>query len=300
MKLNQILNEVPLAGYKTLSDTPKSKRGDPNAVSDKPEDFEKRSSSYTDKRDRRLITNPHAVKRLKNIFASDIPVDFYFYMVNTKEGRDFTEIGKVTRDWLKKNMPGVEPYIEDHEDSITVIFTNNKGDQKIPMTPWIMAHRIGHAFQRGRESPFLGHRYISQYTDTTTEINRVIDTLLINGYGVRKPTGNKEYYSYSDNNFAKARKKFYEAIGTFRSARKGKLRADFEFINELIAQYLITGEIKFNQIPKSFKANGFHYRFKASDEEYEDSNDELQMLARDLEYYVDNILSQAVNGIYVM
>ena len=81
MKLSDLIKEAPIAGYKTLSDKPSSKRGDPSQISKDPTSFDKRSSSFTDKRDRRLVTSETSVKRLKNLFEKTTE-DFYFYMVN--------------------------------------------------------------------------------------------------------------------------------------------------------------------------------------------------------------------------
>lgn len=296
MKINDILNEAPIAGYETLSDKPQSKRGDPSQISKSPEDFEKRSSSYTDKRDRRLLTNPISVKRMKNLFDKTSE-DFYFYMVNTKEARDFTEEGFVKREWLEKNMPGINEHVGDHEDGITVIFTNNRGDQKIPMTPWIMAHRIAHAFQRITNWKMHGGREISEYSSANEAIDGTVTDILKRSYGV------DTIHFRNDREAALVRKKFFEEIGTFRSARKKILRADFEFINELFAQYLITGDVKFNPLPKKIvlsKAWGHDGRALYLRGDREESEAMLDMLANDMEYYVENMLSQAIGKIFVM
>lgn len=290
MKIDDILKEAPIAGFQTLSDKPSSKRGDPSQISKSPEDFEKRSSSYTDKRDRRLLTQDSSVKRMKNLF-SKTDEDFYFYVVNTKEARDYTEVGKVSREWLDKNMPAVSPHIEDHEDGITVIFTNNKGDQKIPMTPWIMAHRIAHAMSRfNLRGPGMNRQMFS-YEELNTAINNTADVIL------------KDFYGTGATRDPSVRKKFFEAIGTFRSARKGILRQDFEFINELVAQYLITGEVKFNPPPKKIvlsKAWGNDSRALYFRGDMEEAKSMLDMLERDMTYYVDNMMSEAYGSIFVM
>jgi hypothetical protein len=232
--------------------------------------------------------------------------DFYFYMVNTKEARDFTEVGFVKWDWLKKNMPGIEPHIKEHEDGITVIFTNNKGGEKFVMTPWIMAHRIAHAFQR--YGPGGNFRSVSTYGDAEDEIDRVVDEILETNYGYKTPekTGawaRDDRWYENDKRRRLIRRKFFEAIGTFRSARNANLREDFEFLNEIFAQYLITGSIKFNPPPKKIvmrKAWGNDSDALYLRDEDEDAAHAVDTLSRTLEYHVENMLSQAIGSIFVM
>lgn len=294
--------ETPISTYKTLSDKPSSQRGDPSEIDDRPEQFAQRSSSYTDRRDRGLLTGEKAVQRMKNLF-SKTETDFHFYMVNTKEARDYTEVGLVSRDWLEANMPAISNHIGTHDSGITVIFTNNKGAAKVPMTPWIMAHRIAHAFQRGfREGR---GRPINSYTEAERAIDDIVDEILKYEYNVNYIPTRSDYYR--DNSgiqkYRLIKKKFFEAIGTFRSARKNMLREDFEFINELFAQYLITGENSFNPPPNKIvlsrawgnDADAVYLRGNKNT-----ATQKLEMLARDLGYYFENMLSEAESRIFVM
>lgn len=293
MKINEVLVEAPLMGYKTLSDKPNSPRGAPTEISDNPEDFNKRSSSFKDKRDRHMVSSTPMIKRIHKKFENT-DYDFYFYMVNTKEAKDFFEVGLVDRAWLEKNMPAVEPHIEDHDDGITIIFTNNSGDQKVIMTPWIMAHRIAHSMARFKKYP---HRHIQSYSSAESDLNREIADILNTHYKANVHT--------KDIPNSPIARKFFEAIGTFKSAREGKLRNSFEFLNEVFAQYLLTGSIKFNSAPKSIKVTqnrtSRHYMFSGdSPDDYEDVNYTLDSLSRTLEYWVDSMLGESQNRIFVM
>ena len=88
------------------------------------------------------------------------------------------------------------------------------------------------------------------------------------------------------------------ALGTFKSARDKKLRDFFEVYNELFAQYVITGEVTLNDLPSSFKAgrDTIPVRDKEAWEELKDNGS----LERTLEYYFDEILSEAEPYILVM
>jgi len=301
MRISEIaVGEAPISDYQTISDEPSSQRGDPTAISKDPEAFAKRSSSFTDKRDRVLTTNPKAVQQLKKKWEK-IGEDVYVYVVNSKEARDHTEVGVVTREWLETQMPAIAPHIPQHEDGITILYTNNKGAEKVPMTPWIMAHRLAHAMARGK---WQGGRDINEYSEAERSINDTVADILKTSYGYTPPSTDKYGNDRTSTvRYEKIRKKFFEEIGTFRSARNKKLRADFEFLNEVIAQYIITGKITFNPIPQKIiltkawgnDADGIYLR---NDEDM--SNQMIQTLSRDLEYYVENMFSQSIGRIFVM
>lgn len=292
MKLIEILSETPVADYQTYSDderAPSAGDGWSRDADDKkatifkhPDDFAARSSSFTDKRDKTLLTNPKAVQKMKDMFANT-EHDFYFYMVNSKEARNHTEVGLVDREWLEKNMKSIEPHIPDNEDGITVIFTNNKGAQKVAMSPWIMAHRIGHALNRGKED-------YSQYAEAEKSIKRITDQVLKDYYSFNPDMSNSQYYSL-------LKKKFYEEIGTFRSARNKKLRADFEFLNETFAQWLITSSgIKLNPVPKKLitrKAWGNDSEGVWGRGDAEHANQMVQDMGEELGYIFDNMMGEA-------
>ena len=276
MKIQEIIQEAPIRDYETFSDTPKSK-GSPDDISNSPEDFVARSSSFTHAKDRKLLTKPNQIKKIKDSFLKT-EQDFNLYFVNSKEARQHTEVGEVSREWLQKNMPQIESRIPEDIYGITIIFTNNKGDARIAMTPWIIAHRIGHAlarysYNRGLRRQMIGYEQID---------NMVKDMV--------------EYMSHFYNLSTELQKrKFFQEIGTFRSAREKNLRQDFEFINELIAQYIITGKIKFNKPPR----NRIFY-FRGNKEDYEEAVQYTEMYERDLAYLIDILLDEALGRIFVM
>ena len=308
MKLIELL-ETPVADYQTYSDTKDAPTGGVNTwdnhtppaggakISKDPEAFAKRSSSFTDKRDKILATNPKAVQKMKDMFANT-DFDFYFYLVNSKEARLHTEVGLVSRDWLSTNMPSIEPLIPNNPDGITVIFTNNKGAEKVALSPWIMAHRIGHAVRNSSES----------YKDAERTIDRATTQILEDYYNVKKPMKTYDYHNEyarrSESQYRLLKKKFYEAIGTFRSARNQNLRADFEFLNEVFAQWLITKSgIRLNPVPKKIvlsKAWGHdaNAAYGRGDEEY--ANHLVQEMGEELNHIFYNMMGEAIGKIYVM
>ena len=96
----------------------------------------------------------------------------------------------------------------------------------------------------------------------------------------------------------------FNAIGTQRSSRTGQITRPYEFLYELFAQYLGTGQIKLNALPRQQgygrKAWGHTTKslnLRGNDEEATYSTD---ILARDLELMFDDVLSSLVGKILVM
>jgi len=264
--------------------------------------------------DRRLVTNPVLIQRMRTKFAAT-SYDFQIFFANNPEGRKFQEIGQVDSEWLMANMPSTAKEFEilTHrgigfkEDSINIIFTNNTGAQRVPMTAWMMAHRIGHALRRTRGSASTaGTGYA--YTEASKYLINGTTDILENDYGI--PTSmladrNGNYGGYGEGSNRRKEllyRAFWHHIGTFRSARDGNLREEFEMLNELVAQYITQGEIRLNPLPETFQVNlggGWggrrNYRLRASEDQADTGS-----LAATMEYAIGDILSNAVGHIYVM
>lgn len=275
------LIEAPIADYQTVGDFNKP-------------------HSFKDKRDRTLITNPRSVERAHKKFANS-DMDFNFIFVNKLGASKFQEVGEVDINYIQKNLgDDVAKVVQDSQnktpDSVTIVFTNNAGAEKIPMTPWIIAHRIGHVLARskGSRDNFYYKEASNYLISGLSEIMEYYgkseyprsDSSMINSYG--------KYGNERNNQLIM--KNFFQKVATFRSARKGIIRDWFEVLNELIAQYITTGKIKFNDAPQSFKANRIDYRCK--DIEY--VNDLLDSLSNTMEYAIDSMLHTTHNKIYVM
>lgn len=244
MRWNEIIGEMPVRNQHHLSkpadDKGKTKRNAP--LDSGPEAFVKSAkSSFRKPADKKLASN---VKRTEKAFAKN-EHDFDFYFVNSPEANKHTEVGLVDAQWVSKNMPEFNEQFQKlyNPEHITVIFTNNKGANWVPMTPWIMAHRIGHA--SARTSGFGRNQ---QYEDFKKEMGYWTRDILQNVYGLKRINT----LGQSSREEQLILKKFWEMIGDFSSARRGKLRDYFEMWNELIAQYLIKGELNFRPLQPRF------------------------------------------------
>lgn len=272
----KFLIEAPISDYKTIGN------------------FDK-AHSFRDRRDRTLVTNPRSIERTYKKFDNS-DMDFNFIFVNKPGAGKFMEVGRVDISYVQKNLGddvanAVREAQNKTEDSVTIIFTNNSGDEKIPMTPWIIAHRIGHAL--AREGSSRSSYYYKEASDYL--ISGMSEIIKL--YGVREFPDKEDTISKRTNRDSQLlMKNFFQQVATFRSAREGIIRDWFEVFNELIAQYLTTGKIRFNDAPKSFKSNRTSYFCK----DLEEANAMVERLANTMEYTIDAMLHTTHNNIYVM
>lgn len=282
---NQRLVEAPIGDYKTIGDWSKN-------------------SSFRDKRDRMLIQHPKAIEMTRKKFGNTEYL-FNFYFVNSPAANKVTEEGMVTMDFIKQNLGDeVHDAVAKNmdNDSINIVFTNNKGSERKSMSAWIMAHRIGHVLARSNSNTDAygykeAHNHLLSQVATCMQFYGMEEfpererDMFGSGYGRtggRDPRRNQL-----------AMLAFFHQVGGFRSAREGNIRDWFEVMNELIAQHLTTGKIKFRPAPATFGQRGpkgFNYSTDAKDE----VDDILDMLARDMTYYIDNMLGSVVNRVFVM
>ena len=292
--LLNLLYEAPIEDYQTIGDFG-------------------RNSSFRRSADRRLVTNPNYVERIKNMFANT-GVDFRLYFVNSPEASHHTEVGGVDMAWLQQNMPKTLAEINERggfgEDAINVIFTNNKGAEWRPMTGWIMAHRMGHAILRtslgsrqdARETPFW-----TLYNDLQLKVKQILKAYGQNvpRYQNRDRGGYGGGYQQPPENFDAAMiRRLLGMIGTFRSARENNMRTAAEFIFECFAQYLVKGQITFNQAPQNIVTGHAWGRPQTSrgpgEEGTETINDAISWLEDSLTQEFESVLHGSVGKIFVM
>jgi hypothetical protein len=163
------------------------------------------------------------------------------------------------------------------------------------MTAWTIAHRLGHSVARER----IFREYLNKVMD------RQFLEIIRNVYGVNKISSSRSYVA----DYEPELKAFASAIGTMNSARSNKLRIYNEFHFETVAQWIITGKVKFNPLPrkillKSARAWGndsSQYLYaRVKDEELTEYNEMLQNTAEELEYNLSSIFGSIVNKIFVM
>ena len=280
-----------------------------------------KNSSFKHENDRKLLTNPKAQEKIIHKWQNT-KVPFNIYLVNSPGAGKFAETGKVNPEWIYNNLkPNVAKQIKISSDAINIIYTNNNGDQRVPMTAWVMAHRFGHAVSRygNGGNGFYGfgsERQIYAFTEARDELIRYSSMILEQSYGFNNLPDNEKkftavrrrsYSSYDRNDtipytydmLERLYLGFYRAIGTMRSAREHELRNEFEFILELLAQYMITGKIVFNPLPTKFRYGNNTAIFNEPNmKDY--FNGLLEDLAEGLTHIFDNLMHECVGKIFVM
>jgi len=258
---------------------------------------------------------------------------FDFIFVNTSQAAEWNEHGPATPEWVLEKL-GQDVFNKlspDRSDVITVIFVGNDAASWYMSTPWILAHRIGHAINRA----VLGTSVLgNQWKEFHKTIFLGMRDIMANLYGMdvssdRRPNN---YHSYGRNreddlrnsfrvqprSFPKldvARsdtgKHFLQVLathmGSFRSARENNLRAYFEFENELLAQFLTTGKVRFRPPPMTLKGGPSNNRWWFSghrnytpDQFRTYAEDYAESLATDCEAQLHNVLEAAKGSILVM
>lgn len=269
-----------------------------------------KGSSFRKEQDRKMITSPKAIKNIHKKWGK-IPYDFNLYFLNSAKGNNHTEVGRVSPDWVKQNLdPSVTQKLEQQnsagklDDAITIIFTNNKAAERMPMTPWTIAHRFAHAVRRVKGMNDSKGTYVDAEKHL---VSQTAELMQYYGKSDFKPERELGFYNSGDRDVTRkdqlAMIYLFQHLATFKSARDKNLRDWFEIMNEIFAQYIISGgTIKFNPAPQCFGGGAFgkKQQYCAKADEMEDLNAHVQMLARDMGYMIDQVLSSAVGNIYVM
>jgi hypothetical protein len=274
-----ILKEAPIDSFNLIGDWEKDS---------KPRGYDKAS--------RGILTSEAGVKKIKKLW-NKTEENFDIYMVSTKHGWKYTEVGEVDEDFIVNNLKIKVPINRDH---ITIFYTNNKGSEKVPTTAWTLAHRFGHALRRKK-----GYSKNDAYDQIFNTINNLVENISENIYNVSTKNNFGDYEKRYKND--KIKKQIVLGLGTFRSAREKILRDYYEFTNEIIAQYIIQGKITFNKKLPSILALKYNWGNPSGPSKKYNSELEyniestIESIENDLNsYYLPDLLNSAVGKIYVM
>jgi hypothetical protein len=278
MRINEVITEAPLADYQPIGN------------------FEKPGPFRAT--DRKLVTHP--VNQLKAAqFFEKTPYDFRLFFSNIPGTGKYAEYGKMDPHQLRDIFgENTDTILNGHENAITVVFVGNSGTGKVMITPWIMAHRIGHAIQASVRRGGNGGTWRAAEDHFFEAINR----MLADYYGKRSVNqfGNKVNTALTAEYNA-----LFNTIGTQRSSRQNKIDRPYEFLYELFAQYLGTGNVTLNPLPqrKDYGRKAWGTSTKAmrlNPEHAEETKYSTEILARDMEFMFDDVLSSLVGDILVM
>lgn len=192
----------------------------------------------------KLLSDDSYLRKLKSVLAKNIGVDFNLFFVKTSKASKHSEFGIVSETQLDEMISDVDisKIIEaSHTDAITVIFTNNIGIDKVPLTPWMISHRIGHVLQRAQ------FKSVEIKNEWNFMLKNMIQTLN-SCFGFNFKNQSDFYNINNDKTTKKKLLKLLNGLGTFRSARRNEIDRPLEFIYECFAQYIVHGSLEFNPL----------------------------------------------------
>jgi hypothetical protein len=227
MKITEILTEAPITDYVPIGDFSK--------------DLQFRGP------DVKLAVHPTNIQKARDFFSNS-PYNFRFFVVNSPRVRQHRETGEASPEKIREIFPKqADAILKNHENAITVIYIGNYGQDKVMFTPWTMAHRVGHAIvASGRYDARKFNN--SAWYKLEQDFLESMGLILQNFYGLQLER--RAYGSYSV--WGKNRQHFnalFNKIGTQRSSRENQITRPYEFLYELFAQFIQTGDVKFNPLP---------------------------------------------------
>lgn len=288
MRAIEFITEAPLVDYQPLGDF------------DKPGPFRGP--------DKKLAIHPKNISKAYKFFEKN-PYNFRFFVSNISGTGKYAETGAVDEATLTEifGEETAKQILEGSEDAITVVYVGNSGDAKKIFTPWIMAHRFGHAIQANTRGVRNGSSMITTWKNAEEHFFTTINNMLEQIY--KKPSPSR--YGVTPKNMksdlTQEYNALFNAIGTQRSSRTGQIRRPYEFFYETFAQYLGTGRVKLNPFPKRLdygrQAWGNPTQSlvaRGEDSDPESLKYDSEMLGGDLELLFGDVVSECVGKVFVM
>ena len=272
------LDEAPLADYQPIGD------------------FDKQGPFRTV--DKKLVTHPTAQLKTARFFEKT-PYDFRLFFSNIPGTGKYREYGAMDSKFVQEIFgQHAEQILQDTSDAITIVFVGNAGADKVMLTPWVMAHRIGHAIQAGQRTG----RSKGPWQEAERHFFRGINQILTDFYG---KSSNARGDTQVNWDMSKEYAALFNAIGTQRSSRTGQISRPYEFLYELFAQYLGTGKITLNPLPqqkdygrKAWGKSTQSLRLRSDSDQ--ETKYTTETLAYDMELMFNDVLSSVVGQVLVM
>ena len=235
MRWKQII-EAPVADLATVGDL-----NSPGTF--RPEDLKKFRDPEWHVRVRRVLercpvvlnlcfVNGDEQKRVKRSGATWIDRIYPHDLEKSKNGSQ-SYIGINSALWAKSVLGDQLP--KGYEQAVNVLLFHNEGTNRVGLTPWIVAHRIGHAFYEDtqrevmRPSMEMGREADKVVRDLVNTMNRA-------GALKELPLTASAY----DIVLTVAK-----MVSPFRTARNGNLTTAGEWVIELFAQFMTSGAVTF-------------------------------------------------------
>ena len=193
--------------------------------------------------DLRKFRNPEWKERVIRLFRNS-PWDWEIHIVNGREDGKVKFSTKTVVDYI--NTEFARDYVGIHDKrwaeaivnhpletdgKITILLLTNEGTDRVGLTPWMVAHRIGHCFFESNDR-YQNERIIAMGTGIRNSLSSIA-TIIIKymedqGLATRNTIGLT---------------KVAQLLSNFRSARTGNLRDRGEYPVELMAEFILNGKV---------------------------------------------------------
>ena len=254
MRFHEIVNEAPIADFQVVN-----------------KETEKYYNDF-DKSDEGIVNSPKGVQKIMNAFAKT-KFDFNIYVVMRPTegiwGSDFKSEQADAMQFLKDQIGDVQT-----DGRITCIYLSNVTGKsnRMPLNAWTMAHRMIHMLQTQRK-------------DSGVDLLHFEKTLWTNLIKIADATTDMKPYLVGNMlqmaSPESAMVNFASAIMTMKSARESKIINSLDVGGEALAQYLLTGGIRFNQFDTL--VDRFGAQQAATEQRYKDRGYKI----RDPEYHIN-------------
>jgi hypothetical protein len=128
-----------------------------------------------------------------------------------------------------------------YQNSISVLLAQNEGSERVPLTQWMVAHRIIHAFGHAATK---GYVEFDEVASVDAALYQQFKSFLEEAHGSMLLRNGKYKVGSS---FAQSYNEIGKALGTTKAQREGRMINAGEFYVEMGAQYLLTGRVKLNR-----------------------------------------------------
>lgn len=192
-----------------------------------------------------LATNPKAREKIARIWhTSRADVDLYLINNDLEYGHGDHRLfllGKGVNNAAVLPKSALRPLgIATRPDAITVILTQNEGDQRMPLTGWMIAHRLWHALEEPARKVrnWADPKQLPKYPRLAKPVREIRSFMpeamhLAGRAFPRGPILRSDLF----------------AIGTTRACRTKNLASFGEVIPECFAQYLLSGKVLLKPLP---------------------------------------------------
>ncbi len=254
--------------------------------------------------DKKLVPHPKNIEKATRFFEQT-PYDFRLFFSNVPGTGKYSEYGAMPPEMITKifGKEQAEEIINGSEDAITVVYVGNKGDSKVMLTPWMMAHRFGHAIRA--EAAYKNKNW-QAWAEAEKYFFETVNSVLEEHYG-KAYRGANTYNSPVKWDMTPEYNALFNALGTQRSSRSSQIKRPYEFLYEIFAQYLGTGKVTFNPLPTNLgygrRVFGNPTKYLNIKPEFRDESERKQAadsLAYTMELLFNDVLSDSVGKIFVM